>query len=142
MSSKEIFESLQGTGLQQESFHENMTWDEYLKEYEQCISEDSKLKQLMSLKKTEDAIEEVTLDKIMSSNFQRAKEIIDQMTIAKRISVLDELSKYRECLYDAVGNYGRQGIPREDQISANDFRILMGRIKHLEILQNWLYGIV
>lgn len=142
MNSKEIFESLQGTGLQQDTFHENMTWDEYLKEYEQCVNEDEKLKQLMSLKKKEDAIEEVTLDKIMSSNFQKAKEIIDQMTIAKRIEILDELAVYRGHLYDAFGRYGKQGIPREEQLSANDFRVLMGRVKHLEILQNWLYGIV
>ena len=64
------------------------------------------------------------------------------MTIAKRISILDELAKYRDFLYDTVGDYGRQGIPLEEQLSANDFRALVGRIKHLEILQNWLYGIV
>lgn len=142
MNVKTTFESLKGTGLQQEEFHEDMSWDEYMQEYQQYIGQDDKLKELMQIKKTEEMVDSVTLETIMASNFQRAKEIIDQMTIAKRIAILEDLSKYRSQLYDSFSRYGGKGIPRDEQLSATDFRMLLGRVKHLEILQNWLYGIV
>lgn len=137
-----IFESLKGTGLQQEEFHENMSWDSYLEEYQKLIDQDDKLKELMLIKKQEEAIEEVTLERILSTNFVDAKAAIDQMTIAKRIQMLDELSKYRDQLYDSFSRYGEPGVPREEQLSSADFRALLGRVKHLEIVQNWLYGII
>ena len=137
-----IFESLRGTELQREDFHENMTWDEYIQEYEKCIDDDDKLKELMRIKKTEELVDSATLETIMSSNFTSAKETIDQMTIAKRIAILNDLSEYRAQLYDSFSRFGGKGIPRDEQLSAKDFRTLLGRVKHLEILQNWLYGIV
>lgn len=137
-----IFESMRGTELQRDDFHENMSWDEYMQEYEKRIGEDDKLKELMRIKKTEEMVDSVTLETIMTSNFMSAKEIIDQMTIAKRIAILNDLSEYRIQLYDSFSRYGEKGVPRDEQLSAEDFRMLLGRVKHLEILQNWLYGIV
>lgn len=137
-----IFESLKGTELQRDDFHENMSWDEYMQEYEKRIGEDDKLKELMRIKKTEEMVDSITLETIMTSNFMSAKEIIDQMTIAKRIAILNDLSEYRIQLYDSFSRYGEKGVPRDEQLSAEDFRMLLGRVKHLEILQNWLYGIV
>lgn len=137
-----IFESMRGTELQRDDFHENMSWDEYMQEYEKRIGEDDKLKELMRIKKTEEMVDSITLETIMASNFMSAKEIIDQMTIAKRIAILNDLSEYRIQLYDSFSRYGEKGVPRDEQLSAEDFRMLLGRVKHLEILQNWLYGIV
>ena len=142
MDVRQTFESFKGTGLQQESFHENMSWDEYMEEYQKYTSEDPKLKELLYIKKKEDRVDSVTLESIITSNFQSAKETIEQMTIAKRIAILEDLSKYRDQLYDNFSRYGEPGVPRDEQLSANDFRALLGRVKHLEILQNWLYGIV
>ena len=142
MNVKETFESLRGTELQREDFHEDMSWDTYMEEYQKLIGQDDKLKELMMIKKTEDMVDSITLETIMNSNFMAAKEVIDQMTIAKRIAILEDLSKYRLQLYDSFSRYGEKGVPRDEQLSAEDFRMLMGRIKHLEILQNWLYGIV
>ena len=137
-----IFESLRGTELQQENFHENMSFETYMEEYQKRIGTDDKLKELMRIKETEDMVDSVNLETILTTNFVAAKEIIDQMTIAKRIAMLEDLSKYRIQLYDSFSRYGEKGVPRDEQLSAEDFRILLGRVKHLEIIQNWLYGIV
>jgi hypothetical protein len=133
---------LQGTELQQETFHQDLTWDQYVAELDRCVDDDKKLKHLIHMKDHEDMVNDVTLDKIMSSNFPVAKDLIDQMTIAKRIKMLDEVYTYREFLYENIGRYGMEGLAKEEQLTANEFRVLMGRIKHLEILQNWLFGIV
>ena len=137
-----IFESLRGTELQQEDFHENMSFETYMEEYQKRIGTDDKLKELMRIKETEDMVDSVNLETILTTNFVTAKEIIDQMTIAKRIAMLEDLSKYRIQLYDSFSRYGEKGVPRDEQLSAEDFRMLLGRVKHLEIIQNWLYGIV
>lgn len=137
-----LVEDLQGTELQQETFHQDLTWDQYVAELDHCVDDDKKLKHLIHMKGHEDMVNDVTLDKIMSSNFPVAKDLIDQMTIAKRIKMLDEVYTYREFLYENIGRYGMEGLSKEEQLTANEFRVLMGRIKHLEILQNWLFGIV
>lgn len=137
-----IFESLRGTELQREDFHENMSFETYMEEYQKRIGTDDKLKELMRIKETEDMVDSVNLETILTTNFVAAKEIIDQMTIAKRIAMLEDLSKYRIQLYDSFSRYGEKGVPRDEQLSAEDFRMLLGRVKHLEIIQNWLYGIV
>lgn len=142
MNIRSTFESLKGTELQQESFHENLEWDDFVAEMQKLSSDDPALKKLILRKKTEDMIDGLTFDDILTSNFTNAKEAIDQMTISKRIDMLEELHTYRDALYESVGNYGAEGIPRDEQLSPNDFRVLIGRIKHVEILMNMLYGIV
>jgi hypothetical protein len=137
-----LIKNMQGTELQQETFHQEITWDQYVAELEQHVNDDKKLRQLIHMKEHEDIINDVTLDKIMSSNFPVAKDTIDQMTIAKRIKMLDEVYTYRDFLYENIGRYGVEGLSKEEQLTASEFKILMGRIKHLEILQNWLFGIV
>lgn len=139
---KDILNDLKGTELQQDHFHTDYTWDQYVAELDRCVDDDKKLKQLIRMKDQEEMVNEVTLDKIMSFNFLAAKEVIEQMTIAKRIKMLDEVYAYREFLYENISRYGLEGLSKDEQLTANEFRILMGRIKHLEILQNWLYGIV
>lgn len=138
---EKIFYSLQGTKLQQESFHEDMSWDEYVKATAELAEDDEGLRQLLRMKTEEDMINEVTLQGIMADNFYHAKETIDKMTIKKRIELLAELDQYKAYLYDVAGNWGQPGIPKEEQFSAKTFRATMGRIKHLEILQGWLFGI-
>ena len=55
-----IFNSLEGTGLQQDDFHENMSMEEYWTKYQQLAKEDDKLKELMRIKETEDLVESIT----------------------------------------------------------------------------------
>ena len=142
MNVAHTFESLRGTELQRNDFHENMSFEAYMEEYQKRIGTDDKLKELMRIKETEDMVDSINLETILTTNFMAAKEVIDQMTIAKRIAMLEDLSKYRIQLYDSFSRYGEKGVPRDEQLSAEDFRMLLGRVKHLEIIQNWLYGIV
>lgn len=138
---EEIFRSLEGTELQQDSFHEDMSWDEYVQATAELADDDKELKELLRMKQEEDLVNEVTLQTIMSANFTNAKQTIDKMTIMKRIQILEELDEYKSYLYDSAGTWGQPGIPKEEQLSATAFRAILDRIKHLEILQGWLFGI-
>lgn len=140
-SMKEIFKSLEGTELQQDKFHEDMTWDEYVRTTAELAEDDKALRELLRMKQEEDMINDVTLQNIMSANFTNAKQTIDKMTIMKRIAILEELDEYKSYLYESAGSWGQPGIPKEEQLSANAFKAILGRIKHLEILQGWLFGI-
>lgn len=142
MDMKDTFRSFKDTGLQQETFHEDMTWDEYVQELSKLTGDDKKLKQLIRIKQTEEVVAEASLDNIMLSNFENAKNIINQMTMTKRIAMLEEIDDYRGLLYDSLNRYGNAELPRDEQLSATEFRAILGRIKHLEILMNWLFGIV
>lgn len=143
MDIQEMFTQLGDLGIQQESFHEDMGWDEYIAETNRLMRADDqgKLKELLRMKNEEDMVNDVTLESIMRTNFMSAKEVIGKMTIAKRIKILEELDTYKSYLYESLNRFGAEGIPKEEQLSATDFRALLGRIKHLEILQNWLFGI-
>lgn len=140
-SMEEIFRSLEGTEIQQDTFHEDMTWDEYVRATAELADDDKALKDLLRMKQEEDMVNEVTLQSIMSANFTNAKQTIDKMTIMKRIQILEELDEYKSYLYDRAGTWGQPGIPKDEQLSTNAFRAILGRIKHLEILQGWLFGI-
>lgn len=143
MDIQEMFTQLGDLGIQQESFHEDMGWDEYIAETNRLMQADDqgKLKKLLRMKNEEDMVNDVTLESIMRTNFMNAKEVIGKMTIAKRIKILEELDTYKSYLYESLNRFGAEGVPKEEQLSATDFRALLGRIKHLEILQNWLFGI-
>lgn len=138
---EKIFHSLEGTELQQDSFHEDMSWDEYVKMTAELSGDDQALKQLLHMKAEEDLVNGVTLQTIMSANFTNAKQVIDKMTIMKRIQILEELDAYKTYLYETADTWGQPGIPLKEQMSAKMFRAILGRIKHLEILQGWLFGI-
>ena len=140
-SMEEIFHSLEGTGIQQDTFHEDMTWDEYVRATAKLADDDKALKDLLKMKQEEDMVNEATLQSIMSANFTNAKQTIDKMTIMKRIQILEELDEYKSYLYNRAGTWGQPGIPKDEQLSANTFRAILGRIKHLEILQGCLFGI-
>lgn len=138
---EKIFRSLEGSKLQQDSFHEDMSWDEYVQSITELADDDEALRELLKMKQEEDMVNKVTLQTIMSTNFTKAKQTIDKMTIMKRIQILEELDEYKSYLYDSAGTWGQPGIPKEEQLSDTAFRAILGRIKHLEILQGWLFGI-
>lgn len=121
-------------------------WDEQLpislQEYESLlIAEDTETLFQMIDQEDEEFIANITLDDLMKMPFDRSKKSIDKFSLAKRIQVLSELDTRRSYLYSYASRYGI-GSPRDpDFVSANAWRTTMGRIKHLEILQAWLYGI-
>lgn len=142
MNNSELIKDLQSKGLSQETFYEAMSWDEFVKEQARLVEDDKALKALLILKKEEESVAEVSLEQVLTSSFQTAKDTIDKMTLAKRIEILDGLDKYRDYLYEQVNRYGAQGLSKDEQLKASEFRVIMGRIKHMEIIQNWLFGII
>lgn len=142
MNNSELIKDLQSKGLSQETFYEAMSWDEFVKEQARLVEDDKALKALLILKKEEENVAEVSLEQVLTSSFQTAKDTIDKMTLAKRIEMLDDLDKYRDYLYEQVNRYGAQGLSKDEQLKASEFRVIMGRIKHMEIIQNWLFGII
>ncbi len=142
MNNSELIKDLQSKGLSQETFYEAMSWDEFVKEQARLVEDDKALKALLILKKEEESVAEVSLEQVLTSSFQTAKDTIDKMTLAKRIEMLDDLDKYRDYLYEQVNRYGAQGLSKDEQLKASEFRVIMGRIKHMEIIQNWLFGII
>lgn len=142
MNNSELIKDLQSKGLSQETFYEAMSWDEFVKEQARLVEDDKALKALLILKKEEESVAEVSLEQVLTSSFQTAKDTIDKMTLAKRIEMLDDLDKYRDYLYEQVNRYGAQGLSKDEQLKASEFRVIMGRIKHVEIIQNWLFGII
>lgn len=142
MNNSELIKDLQSKGLSQETFYEAMSWDEFVKEQARLVEDDKVLKALLILKKEEESVAEVSLEQVLTSSFQAAKDTIDKMTLAKRIEMLDDLDKYRDYLYEQVNRYGAQGLSKDEQLKASEFRVIMGRIKHMEIIQNWLFGII
>ena len=142
MNNSELIKDLQSKGLSQETFYEAMSWDEFVKEQARLVEDDKALKALLILKKEEESVAEVSLEQVLTSSFQTAKDTIDKMPLAKRIEMLDDLDKYRDYLYEQVNRYGAQGLSKDEQLKASEFRVIMGRIKHMEIIQNWLFGII
>lgn len=142
MNNSELIKDLQSKGLSQETFYEAMSWDEFVKEQARLVEDDKALRALLILKKEEESVAEVSLEQVLTSSFQTAKDTIDKMTLAKRIEMLDDLDKYRDYLYEQVNRYGAQGLSKDEQLKASEFRVIMGRIKHMEIIQNWLFGII
>jgi hypothetical protein len=142
VNNSELIKDLQSKGLSQETFYEAMSWDEFVKEQARLVEDDKALKALLILKKEEERVAEVSLEQVLTSSFQTAKDTIDKMTLAKRIEMLDDLDKYRDYLYEQVNRYGAQGLSKDEQLKASEFRVIMGRIKHMEIIQNWLFGII
>ena len=142
MNNSELIKDLQSKGLSQETFYETMSWDEFVKEQARLVEDDKALKALLILKKEEESVAEVSLEQVLTSSFQTAKDTIGKMTLAKRIEMLDDLDKYRDYLYEQVNRYGAQGLSKDEQLKASEFRVIMGRIKHMEIIQNWLFGII
>lgn len=112
-------------------------------EYAEYVAEHNKqaMETIWAIDETSEQIAKLKLDDILKKPFNLAHQYINQFSMAKRISMLDELNVYRKHLYEQINRYGGD-VPKDEQISAAEFRMLMGKIKHLEIIQNWLYGII
>jgi hypothetical protein len=114
---------------------------EEMEEYEQSVLKESEREMLMLLDFTvsDNFTESLTFDQLSKCTFDRAHEFINKMTLPKRIHILHELDKHLLHVYETTKGYNDQGFGKS--LSPNIFYSLMGKIKHLEILQSWLYGI-
>lgn len=111
-----------------------------IEEFEDALNRDTaELRRLLELCDDDDYIGKMKLEDVVKLPFAEAQRTIAKFSMEKRIAILDELTTTRTHYYEQTKRYC--GVDREHLISANDFRSLLGKIKHLEILQNWLYGI-
>ena len=111
-----------------------------LEEYMDSIAEESKaVADMLSMSGNPEFIKNLTLEELTKFPFDKAHKIINSLPMAKRISILDSLDVHRVFLYEQSNRY--MGVSREETITPKEFQMLIGKIKHLEILQAWLYGI-
>jgi hypothetical protein len=124
-----------------------LLWDDSLpislEEYEKLLAEDDadNLLELLELE-DEQALKRIQLEDLMRMSFDNALQIINKLSLAKRIDVLADLDARRLYLYNQAARYG-VGNPKDpNYLTTRDWKAMMGKIKHLEILQAWLYGVM
>lgn len=131
---KELWNSIYELGL----WDENTNID--FETFNALIEDDSnKLKELLSRCEDTEFIRNLTFDDLLKLPFDGAKKAIDSFSMEKRINMLNELDNRKTYYYNQTARYC--GVSKDELISASEFRSLLGKIKHIEILQNWLYGI-
>jgi len=130
---KDIFADLMNLGLVTEDLSEDPDLIEWMQ------SDQEELTNFWML--TEDNEKIVTAEILIKMPFNQALETVKVLSMKNRLDVLEEVTKLRTHYYNALGNYG-EGIPKDEQLRPDEFRSLLGKIKHLEIIQNWLYGIM
>lgn len=122
--------------------HEKLSYlGKEVEEYEESVLKESEkeLLLLLNVNDSEDFVEQMSFDQLSKFTFDKAHNFINKMTLPKRIQILHELDRHLIHTYDATKEYNDKGFGKS--ISPNVFYSLMGKIKHLEILQSWLYGI-
>lgn len=130
----DIFSQIIDSGLS-----DTFTADE-LKEYNQYLESTSKeVADLFSISDSPEYIQNLKLDELIKLPFEKAHKIIKILPMARRLSVLEELDTYRLYLYEQTARY--QGVSQDLMITPAEFQRLLGKIKHLEIMQAWLFGI-
>ena len=135
-----IWKQVVSLGLMDEKFFENNVSEE---EFNTLLEmDDAELIHLQDIgdKDMSIYIEEMTLDDLLKLPFTEAQKAVERFSMEKRIKMLDELSQRRLYYYDQTVKFG-EGVPKEEQLSPEMFRSLISKIKHVEIVQNWLYGI-
>lgn len=111
-----------------------------VEEFEDNLARDTaELTRLLELVGDDDYVKSMKFDELVKLPFTEAQKTIERMDMAKRIAMLDNLTTLRKFYYEETRRYC--GVSKDELISASEFRSLLGKIKHLEILQNWLYGI-
>lgn len=116
--------------ISEEEFNELLEMDDAELMHLQCIGENH-----MS-----EYVEKLSFDDLLKLPFNEAKYAVDAFSMEKRIAILQELTERRTYYYSQTSRFG-EGVPKDEQLSPEAFRSLLGKIKHLEIVQNWLYGI-
>lgn len=130
---KQVLSALTSLGLVQDDIYNDPDLAEWLS------SSQDELEGLWQ--DSSEYIEKLTVDELLKMPFVNAQKAIKQFTIKKRIDFLDEITIIRTHYYNQLARYG-EGNSKDEQISAKEFRSLLGKVKHIEIVQNWLYGII
>lgn len=127
-----------------ESIYQLGLWDENtnidFESFNALIEHDENtLSKLLSQCEDTEYIRNLTFDELLKLPYDGAKKAIDSFSMEKRIKMLNVLDERKNFYYNQTGKYC--GVSKDELISATEFRSLLGKIKHIEILQNWLYGL-
>ena len=135
-----IWKQCVSSGLMDEKFFESNISEEEFNELLEM--DDAELIHLQAIGggNTSEYIENMTFDELLKLPFKEAQKAISSFSMEKRIKMLDELSTRRLHYYSQTTRFG-EGVPKDEQLSPEAFRSLLAKIKHIEIVQNWLYGI-
>lgn len=95
------------------------------------------VEELLKLCEDSEYVQNLSLEELLKLPYNSAKNLIDTFSMPKRIDMLNTLTIRRDHYYNEVSRFGAE----EDGITNNEFKQIMSKIKHLEIVQNWLYGI-
>jgi len=129
-----VWESIYGMGLWNEKT--NIDFETFNALLEQ---DDETLTTLLHQCEDTEYIRNLSFDELLKLPFDGAKKAIDSFSMEKRIKMLNELDERKTFYYNQTARYC--GVSKDQLISASEFRSLLGKIKHIEILQNWLYGL-
>lgn len=132
---RDIWQELRDLGLIDANFEADNELTEWL------TGSQDQLEVLINTTIDSDYIENLTFDALIKMPYDTARKTIENFSMKKRIEILDIANARRDHYYSVMNTYG-EGIPKDEQLSATEFRSLLSKIKHIEILQNWLYGIV
>lgn len=127
-----------------ESIYSMGLWDENTNiDYETFNAliehDDEELTKLLNQCEDTEYIRNLSFDDLLKLPYDGAKKAIDSFSMEKRIQMLNELDDRKKFYYNQTARYC--GVSKDELISASEFRSLLGKIKHIEIIQNWLYGI-
>ena len=139
--SQNIWKQCISSGLMDEKFFENNISEEEFNELLEM--DDAELIHLQVIERSNmsEYLENITFDQLLKLPFNEAQKAISFFSMEKRIKMLDELTTRKSHYYNQTAKFG-EGIPKDEQLSPEAFRSLLGKIKHVEIVQNWLYGII
>jgi len=114
---------------------------EEMKEYARALEESQQ--EVLSLLEENEATkwaDIISFDELMRLSFSKAHAVIKNISFKKRLKLLSQLDHHLVCLYEETKKY-KDSVAEESKLTSKDFMRIMAKIKHLEILQSWLYGI-
>lgn len=85
--------------------------------------------------------EQYDAERLYRMKFQDTAYVIAKMDTLKKAEVSSDIQYILTSLYEAANRYGNPNIEKEAQPTAEQFRGIMGKIKHWETLLYWLFEI-
>lgn len=131
---RELWKSIYQLGLWNENT--NIDFDTF---NALIVGDEEELTKLLCQCEDSEYIRRLSFDDLLKLPYDGARKAIASFSMEKRIDMLNDLDTHRKFYYEATSRYC--GVSKEELITASEFRSLLGKIKHVEILQNWLYGL-